>query len=142
MNIKNKILTWMTGLAAATALAGLTGCYTAPVSGGGDVNRANFVVMDSQDVTVGVQIADIRSDISGDLLRATVIVVSTAPNAQKLAYRFRWFTATGEEFDPEKQAWIPFTLEAREGRTISSVAPHPTIKQFKIDIKARKGLNA
>lgn len=82
-----------------------------------------------------IRIDDIRPSFTGDLLVAHVAVTSTLNSALNVQYKFRWYDSQGFEVATDGAPWQPLTLYGGESKGLQGVAPNPTVKEFKIEIR-------
>ena len=74
----------------------------------------------------------------GGVLQIQVEVWNKTRSAQRFNYWFEWFDSNGMQVNPTSTAMMPCTLEGGETRLLSSVAPTPLCKDFRIKfIEAR-----
>ena len=68
----------------------------------------------------------------GDLLKVQLQVVSLITTRQRFTYHVQWFDAAGMQISSTTGAILPCVLEAKEVRYLSTVAPHPACKEFRV----------
>jgi uncharacterized protein YcfL len=51
---------------------------------------------------------------------------------QRFNYRFEWFDANGMQVNNVISAVIPDQIEGKESKMISSIAPSPSCKDFRV----------
>lgn len=95
---------------------------------------AKDVIINSRSLSGDLQIVDMQSDRSGDLMRAQVSLRSKDRDTVKAQYRFEWFDLQGMEINANS-AWKPLMLYGRETATVRGVAPDTRAKTFKLKIR-------
>ncbi len=68
----------------------------------------------------------------GGMLQVQVEVVNQTNSRQRFNYAFQWFDANGMQVNSTTPAVILCTLEGRESRFLSAVAPTPVCRDFRI----------
>jgi len=74
----------------------------------------------------------------GGVLQIQVEVWNRTGSAQRFNYWFEWFDSNGMQVNPTSTAKIPCLLEGGETRLLSSVAPTPLCKDFRIKFMEAK----
>ena len=69
---------------------------------------------------------------AGGLLKVQVELQNRTSSLQQFIYRFEWFDANGMEINNVITAPIPDQIEGQEDKFISSVAPNPSCKDFRV----------
>ena len=103
----------------------------------GMMQSSQYVIIDNSKLARGLQIVDLKSEFVGDLLKAQVTLVSKYSKTLDFQYKFVWFDAKGMEINPGSLPWIPLIMLGNESKTIQAVAPNPSAREFKINIRAR-----
>ena len=76
-----------------------------------------------------------QSTTAGGMLKVQVELLNTTRSTRNLHYRFEWFDQNGMEVKtPATVARIPLTLEGKESKFISGVAPTPACKDFRLKL--------
>jgi uncharacterized protein YcfL len=142
MNLPRK-KTWLLAGLAAGAL-GLVGCQTSVNTVSREPPAQRQMVTDKRVLTdaslarkvyvIGVA----EAPTPGGLLQIQVEVANRTRSAHRFNYWFEWFDSDGMQVNPTATAMIPCTLQAGETRLLSSVAPTPLCKDFRVKfIEAR-----
>jgi len=74
----------------------------------------------------------------GGMLQIQVEVWNRTGSAQRFNYWFEWFDSNGMQVNPTATAKIPCLLEGGETRLLSSVAPTPLCKDFRVKFMEAK----
>ena len=74
----------------------------------------------------------------GGVLQIQVEVWNRTRSAQRFNYWFEWFDSNGMQVNPTSTAKIPCLLEGGETRLLSSVAPTPLCKDFRVKFMEAK----
>jgi uncharacterized protein YcfL len=119
-----------------TRSAGIEGAATAVETPEGIMQSSSFVIINNPKLARGIQIVDLKSSFSGDLLMGQVTLVSKYSNTLKFQYKFAWFNKDGIEIDADSRPWTPLIMYGNESKTIQAVAPNPSAREFKVKIKA------
>ena len=93
------------------------------------------VVFNSIALSSDVKVVDIKSERSGDLMRAQVTLASKDRDTVSLQYRFAWFDAGGMEINAASGSWKPLILYGKETRSVQGVAPDPRAKEFMLKLR-------
>ena len=132
---------WLTALCAAAlgalVLAG-TGCSTAGVVAGGGDGKQTYILADDPTIADQINVAAVEHRMVGDLLQAHVTLKSNRDRSLRIQYRFSWYDATGVEIDAGTKPYHDVVLEGRDAISVTSLAPSPDAKEFKIRIKKVK----
>jgi uncharacterized protein YcfL len=124
---------------AGVALLAMTGCRTSMNSvENAQKEGQRQMVSDSRVVTdaslarkvsiVGVN----QSTTPGGLLKVQIELLNRKRSLQRFSYQFEWFDANGMQINNVVSATVPDQIEGGESKFISSVAPTPTCKDFRI----------
>ena len=81
-----------------------------------------------------VSVVQMRCVVRSDLLRIDVDVRNDRPREQRISYRFEWFDADAMSLDSE-EAWKPLLLYPEEVRTIRTISPSASTRDFVLVIK-------
>ena len=98
------------------------------------------MVSDSRVITDGslnkkVAILGVNQSMTpGGLLRVQVELLNRTRSYQAFNYRFEWFDASGMQLDNIASALIPSTIEGKESKFISAVAPTSACKDFRLKL--------
>ncbi len=138
---------WFTVMAAGCLLAGaVTGCQYG--SSGiqanaavvqtpeGGMSTSKYVMINNSKLAKGIQVVDLRQTFAGDILQAQVSVVSKSSRTQNFQYKFQWYNAQGIEVEADRFPWTPVVLSGMDSKSLSAVAPNPTVREFRVNIRA------
>jgi len=70
----------------------------------------------------------------GGLLKVQVELLNRTRSYQAFNYRFEWFDANGMQMNSLSPAVIGSTIEGKESKFISAVAPTPMCKDFRLKL--------
>jgi len=68
----------------------------------------------------------------GGVLKIQIELLNTKRSLQRFSYRFEWFDASGMQINNVASPTIPDQIEGGESKFISSVAPTPACKDFRV----------
>ena len=68
----------------------------------------------------------------GGLLRVQVELQNRTRSLQRFMYRFEWFDANGMQVNNVISAQLPDQIEGKENKMISSIAPNPNCRDFRV----------
>jgi len=143
----NRQIRCFTVLAAGCLLAGsATGCRygssgiqanaaVAQTPEGG-VSTSKYVLINNTKLANGIQVVDLRQAFANDILQAQVTVVSKSSRTQNFQYKFQWYNAQGSEVEADRFPWTPVALYGFDSKSLSATAPNPTVREFRINIRA------
>ena len=142
---KTKILLRGAAIVALPLMIILSGCSsTSGIQGssaimddGSGIQHSEYVIVNNPKVARGLQIVDIATQFTGNLLIADVTLVSKYSDTEQYQYKFAWFDSDGIEIDSEANVWTPFVMYGNETKSFRGAAPNPSAKQFKINIRLR-----
>ena len=132
------------GLLVLISAAGMTmsGCGTSGTMASLTVQQNNQastrLIINNPFLASKIRIDDLKASFSGDLLVSHVSVTSTLNSALDVQYKFRWYDSQDIEIAPDGAPWQPLTLYGGESKGLQAVAPNPTAKEFKIEIRYTK----
>jgi uncharacterized protein YcfL len=69
---------------------------------------------------------------SGGFLKVQIELLNTTRSLQRFSYHFEWFDANGMQLSTLTPAEIPDEIQGGEDKFISSVAPTPTCRDFRV----------
>ena len=75
-----------------------------------------------------------QSMTPGGLLKVQVELLNTTRSYQAFNYRFEWFDAQGMQMNNIASALMPATIEGKESKFISGVAPTASCKDFRLKL--------
>jgi len=122
-----------TGCVQKTAGLEVTGTVMPTGEGKGDLARV--VLVHSPKLGRQVEAVDARHEWVGDLLKASVTLMSKVDTTLRIQYRFVWYNAEGLEEDLGGDAWTPLVLHGRESRTVQAVAPNASVRTFQVRVR-------
>jgi uncharacterized protein YcfL len=73
-----------------------------------------------------------QSMTSGGFLKVQIELLNTSRSLQRFSYHFEWFDANGMQLSTLTAAEIPDQIESGEDKFISSVAPTPACRDFRV----------
>ena len=121
---------------------GISGCGTSGIVGSLKVQPnsqiESRIIINNPFLASRLKIKDLRATFSGDLLVAHIAVTSTHNSALDVQYKFRWYDSQGLEVGPDALPWQPLIIYGGENKSLQAVAPNPSIKEFKIEIRYTK----
>lgn len=117
--------------------SGIEGSSTVMMDADGGTQFSEYVVVNNPQVARGLQIATLSQEFVGDILRAQVTLVSKYSKTQNFQYRFSWFDEGGVELDSGARHWLPLLMYGNETKTVQGVAPNPSARQFKINLRTQ-----
>jgi uncharacterized protein YcfL len=80
-----------------------------------------------------VSIVGVNSAMTpGGFLKVQIELLNTTRSSQRFSYRFEWFDANGMQLSTLTTAEIPGQIEGGEDKFISSVAPTPACRDFRV----------
>ena len=124
---------------AGAVLLGLCGCRTSMNTvENAQKEGQRQMISDSRVITdaslarkvsfVGVN----QSMTPGGLLKVQVELLNRKGSLQRFSYHFEWFDANGMQVANVASPTIPDQIEGGESKFISSLAPTPTCKDFRV----------
>jgi uncharacterized protein YcfL len=124
---------------AGTLLLAVTGCKTsvnsvenAQKTGQRQMISDQRVVTDT-DLGKKVSIVGVNSAMTpGGFLKVQIELLNTTGSFQRFSYHFEWFDANGMQLSTLTAAEIPNEIQGGEDKFISSVAPTPACKDFRV----------
>jgi uncharacterized protein YcfL len=69
---------------------------------------------------------------SGGLLKVQIELLNRKHSLQRFSYQFEWFDANGMQINNVASPTIPDQIEGGEDKFISSLAPNPACKDFRV----------
>jgi uncharacterized protein YcfL len=80
-----------------------------------------------------VSIVGVNSAMTpGGFLKVQIELLNTARSLQRFSYHFEWFDANGMQLSTLTPAEIPDEIQGGEDKFISSVAPTPACRDFRV----------
>jgi uncharacterized protein YcfL len=136
--MKMRILLPFAACGFAVSLLGLTGCTTVNTVENAQKEGQRQMVTDARAITDGslarkVSIVGVNQAMTpGGLLRIQVELLNRTRSLQRFNYRFEWFDANGMQVNNVISAVIPDQIEGKESKMISSIAPNPSCRDFRV----------
>lgn len=121
--------------AGCSSTAGIEGSVSATEVAPGVYEYSEYVVVNNPSLADDIQIVKLYTDFVGDLMRATVTLVSKDSDTQSVKYSFGWFDEQGVELDMDSRPWLSLVLYGNETKTVQGIAPNPSAKKFKIKLR-------
>lgn len=144
--MKTRILEAISSIGLLAGALALVGCQSSPTVNTlqRDPGAQRQMVNDKRIVTdsglakrvsvVGVS----EAPTPGGHLQVQVEVMNRTSSMQRFSYEFQWFDFNGMQVKPTSVALIPATIEGGETLHLSSVAPTPLCKDFRVKFIERK----
>ena len=124
---------------AGAALLAVTGCHTSMNSvENAQKEGQRQMISDSRVITDGslarkVSFVGVNQTMTpGGLLKVQVELLNRKRSLQRFSYQFEWFDASGMLIGNVVSPTVPDQIEGGESKFISSVAPTPTCKDFRV----------
>ena len=136
--MKTRILLPLAACGFAASLLGLTGCTTVNTVENAQKEGQRQMVTDLRAITDGslarkVSIVGVNQAMTpGGLLKVQVELLNRTRSLQRFNYRFEWFDASGMQVNNVISAVIPDQIEGKESKMISSIAPSPSCRDFRV----------
>ena len=136
--MKMRILLPLATCGFAASLLGLAGCTTVNTVENAQKEGQRQMVTDLRAVTDAslarkVSIVGVNQAMTpGGLLKVQVELLNRTRSLQRFNYRFEWFDANGMQVNNVISAVIPDQIEGKESKMISSIAPSPSCKDFRV----------
>ncbi len=133
-------VTFFVLLASGIALSGCQNIQ--PVTSGmgtdkitqGD-NFAKHLEVHNPELKKQLQISDIKSRKTNDLLEINLALTSTYKKSLKLQYHFNWFDKDGFVIESRKTAWKPLDLHGFQTTTLRGLAPSVDVASFSVYVR-------
>lgn len=128
-------------LAAATAF--LAGCaapnttgITASVAPDENGVYQQYLQADNTRLARNLLLDNVRCDQTANgHLRASLTLTSARNKTMQIQYKFAWFDASGFEIDPDAETWRVLTLEGRDTRPVTGIAPTTAAESFRLRVR-------
>jgi uncharacterized protein YcfL len=136
--MKTRILLPLAACGFVVSLLGLTGCTTVNTVENAQKEGQRQMVTDLRAITDAslareVSIVGVNQAMTpGGLLKVQVELLNRTRSLQRFNYRFEWFDANGMQVNNVISAVIPDQIEGKESKMISSIAPSPSCKDFRV----------
>jgi uncharacterized protein YcfL len=73
-----------------------------------------------------------QSMTPGGLLKIQIELINRKSSLQRFSYQFEWFDASGMLINNIASPTVPDQIEGGESKFISSLAPNPACKDFRV----------
>lgn len=103
---------------------------TVVVNDDGSVNQV--LESNSAMLAANLMIADTKTGLVGDLLKAQVEIKNGSRSALSFRYKFKWLDKSGFEVAIDGRPWQPLTITPYESKVIQGVAPNASVNSFKV----------
>ena len=141
MNMKREQRFWAV-VALAGGLAGLCGCTTTvnTVERADPVGQRQMVndkrILTDASLNRKASIVGVNEGMTpGGLLKVQVELLNLKRSLKRINYQFQWFDASGMQVSsPANAALVSLPIEGKESVFISSVAPTPECKDFRLKL--------
>lgn len=126
-------------LLAAITMAGcstgtVNSVQNAPTTGRRNVIADKRIITD-RGLNRSVSVVAVNTAMTpGNLLRVQVELLNRTASLQPFIYRFEWFDLNGMQINNVLSATIPDQIEGGDTKLISSVAPTPDCKDFRLKL--------
>ena len=124
---------------AGVILLALCGCRTSVNSiENAQKEGQRQMISDSRVVTDGslakkVSFVGVNQTMTpGGLLKVQIELLNRKRSLQRFSYQFEWFDASGMQINNVVSPTVPDQIESGESKFISSVAPTPACKDFRV----------
>ena len=140
-NISNFTYTGSFAIIAFLLMVILPGCATGisgqsvVIKGQNGYTQDSRVIIDNANLGWCIKIAELKSSFVGDLMNTNVKLVSQEDSTLNLQYKFLWYNAQGAEISSGSSPWLPLIIYGRETKQVHSVAPDPSAREFKIELR-------
>lgn len=125
-------------LALAVALS-VAGCATSGIEATGkpmgDPEFAKHLVIHNESLADDIIITDMYARVTGGLLEVNVVLTNQTSSDKNIQYRFSWYDADNFEVEQGSRSWSPATLNGHASTSMKAVAPNPTVKVYKVNVR-------
>ena len=139
--MKKQFLLPLVVVGCATGLLAVSGCKTSVNSvENAQKSGQRQMVSDSRVITDGslankVSIVGVNQTMTpGGFLKVQVELLNKTRSYQAFSYHFEWFDASGMQMASLATGAIGSTIEGKESKFISAVAPTPVCKDFRLKL--------
>ena len=139
--MKKQIFLPLVAAGCIAGLLGLSGCKTSVNSvENAQKSGQREMVSDARVITDGslnkkVSVVGVNQTMTpGGLLKVQVELLNRTRSYQTFNYRFEWFDASGMQMNSLSTAVVGSTIEGRESKFISAVAPTAACKDFRLKL--------
>ncbi len=117
----------------------LAGCATSGIEATGktesDPEYAKHLVIHNEPLANAITITDMKSRFKGDLLEVNVELSNLTSSDKSIQYRFSWYASDTFEVEQGSRSWIPVVLHGKSSTTMRAVAPNPSVKTYKVNVR-------
>jgi uncharacterized protein YcfL len=124
---------------AGAALLVLCGCHTSMNTIENAQKEGQRQMISDQRVVTDASLAKKVSFVGinqtmtpGGVIKVQIELLNNKRSLQRFSYRFEWFDASGMQVNNVASPTIPDQIEGGESKFISSVAPSPVCKDFRV----------
>ena len=139
--MKKQILNSLLVAGFAAGMLAVTGCKTTVNSvENAQKSGQREMITDSRVITDGslnkkVSIVGVNTAMTpGGLLKVQVELLNKTRSYQAFSYHFEWFDASGMQLNSLSAAVIASTIEGKESKFISAIAPTAACKDFRLKL--------
>lgn len=120
----------------------IAGCATSGMEATGkptgDPKFAKHLEIHNDSLANKIFITEMHSRFKGDLLEANVVLSNLTSSDKNIQYKFSWYDADNFEVDPGADSWTPAIMHGRANVNMKAVAPNPSVKTFKVNVRELK----
>ena len=92
-------------------------------------------VISSPSLSRNVNVVGVNTVMTaGGLLRVQVELLNTTRSIHRFSYKFEWFDVNGMQVNNILSAPVTDQIEGKESKMISSIAPNPGCKDFRLKL--------
>ena len=123
---------------AGVVLVALAGCTSVNTVENADKQGQRQMISDQRAITDGslkkkVDVVGVNQTITpGGLLKVQIELLNHKRSLQRFSYQFQWFDASGMQITTVASPMVPDQIDGGESKFISSVAPTPACKDFRV----------
>lgn len=92
------------------------------------------------DLKGAISVAEAATVSDGPLLNAKAVLRNDGAWEQKFEYKFVWYDANGLAIDEDERPWHAASLRGHDEMTVSTAAPNPRAKSYKIHVREPQGV--
>ena len=138
--MKTKFIVPLTAAGLIAGLLAVSGCKTTTVNSVENAQKsgprqmvADQRVITDSDLKKKVSIVGVNQSMTpGGFLQVQVELLNTSRSLQRFSYHFEWFDASGMQINNLTAAEIPDQIQGGEDKFISSMAPTPACRDFRV----------
>ncbi len=137
LTLSSVLLLGIAVISGCSSTAGIEGSVTATEVSPGVYEYSEYMIVNNPSLADDIQIVSLYTDFVGDMMRATITLVSKESDTQNILYSFSWYDAQGVEIDFDARPWLSLQLFGNETKTVQGIAPNPSAKKFKIKLRTQ-----